>query len=75
MVNKQRKETLNYLKKNQHKMNLQEILKDVAEFQIATGQIKEHSSIPQLQTVKEAKLHFDLMERIKNLWMRVNPMT
>jgi hypothetical protein len=26
-------------------MNLQEILKDVAEFQIATGQIKEHSSI------------------------------
>jgi hypothetical protein len=56
-------------------MNLQEILKDVAEFQIATGQIKEHSSIPQLQTVK-AKLHFDLMrERIKNLWTRVNPMT
>jgi hypothetical protein len=54
-------------------MNLQEILKDVAEFQIAAGQIKEHSSIPQLQTVK-AKLHFDLM-RESNLWMRVNPMT
>jgi hypothetical protein len=37
-------------------MNLQEILKDVAEFQIATGQIKEHSSIPQLQTVKSKTL-------------------
>jgi hypothetical protein len=55
------------LKKNQHKMNLQEILKDVAEFQIATGQIKEHSSIPQLQTVK-AKLRFDLMREENQIY-------
>lgn len=42
-------------------MNLQKILKDVAEFQIATGQIKVHTSIPQIQLPSAIKLRYELM--------------